>query len=181
MRDVKKVTNIALLTAMALAISLIEHMIPIPVPIPGAKLGFSNMIILITLYFYGFGSAFVVGVLKSFLLMLITGSVTAFFYSLSGAVFSIIAMGIGLKLLSKYATFIGISEIGAFFHNFGQILVATIIMNNIKMYIYFPALVMMGIFTSFFVGLSVNYVVSHMERLNVGDVNNEKNHGFRGK
>lgn len=175
MSDTKKITNIALLTAMALAISLIEHMLPIPVPIPGAKLGFSNMIILISLYIYGFKSAFVVGILKSFLLMLITGSVTAFFYSFSGAVFSIISMGLALKLIFQYTSFIGISEIGAFFHNFGQILVAAIVMDNIKMYIYFPALVMMGIFTSFFVGLSVNYIISHMERLNIGDIRNENN------
>ena len=75
MKDFKKVTSIALLTSMALAVSLIEHMIPIPVPIPGAKLGFSNMIILLSLYFYSLKSALVVGILKSFLLVLITGSV----------------------------------------------------------------------------------------------------------
>lgn len=175
MRETRKVTNIALLTAMALAISLIEHMIPLPVPIPGAKLGFSNMIILITLYIYGFKNAIVVAMLKSFLLVLITGSVTAFFYSFAGAVLSAIAMGLALKFWFGPMTFIGISEIGAFFHNFGQILVATIVMGNIKMYYYFPALVMMGIFTSFFVGLSVNYVIGHMEKINLGDINNEKN------
>lgn len=175
MNQTKKITNTALLTAMALAISLIEHSLPIPVPIPGAKLGFSNMIILLSLYIYGFKAAFIVGILKSFLLMLITGSVTAFFYSLSGAIFSIISMALALKFIFKYTSFIGISEIGAFFHNFGQILVASIVMSNIKMYIYFPALVIMGIFTSFFVGLSVNYVTSHIERLNIGDINNEKN------
>ncbi len=174
MKDLKKVTNIALLTAMALAISLIEHMIPIPVPIPGAKLGFSNMIILLTLYFYGMKSALLVGVLKSFLLMLITGSVTAFFYSFAGAVLASLAMGLSLKLLNRFSSFVGISEIGAFFHNLGQILVAAIFMGNIKMLIYFPALVMMGVFTSFFVGLSVNYVASHMEKLNIGDIKNEK-------
>lgn len=174
MKDLKKVTNIALLTAMALAISLIEHMIPIPVPIPGAKLGFSNMIILLTLYFYGMKSALLVGVLKSFLLMLITGSVTAFFYSFAGAVLASLAMGLSLKLLNRFSSFVGISEIGAFFHNLGQILVAAIFMGNIKMLIYFPALVMMGVFTSFFVGLSVNYVSSHMEKLNIGDIKNEK-------
>lgn len=174
MKDLKKVTNIALLTAMALAISLIEHMIPIPVPIPGAKLGFSNMIILLTLYFYGMKSALLVGVLKSFLLMLITGSVTAFFYSFAGAVLASLAMGLSLKLLNRYSSFVGISEIGAFFHNLGQILVAAVFMGNIKMLIYFPALVMMGVFTSFFVGLSVNYVASHMEKLNIGDIKNEK-------
>ncbi|WP_296141932.1 Gx transporter family protein [uncultured Anaerococcus sp.] len=174
MRDIKKITNIGLLTAMALAISLIEHMIPIPVPIPGAKLGFSNMIILLTLYFYGLKSALLVGVLKSFLLMLITGSVTAFFYSFAGAILASISMGLSLKLLNKFSSFIGISEIGAFFHNLGQILVAAVFMGNIKMLIYFPALVMMGVFTSFFVGLSVNYVASHMDKLNIGDIKNEK-------
>lgn len=174
MKDIRNVTNIALLTAMALAISLLEHMIPLPVPIPGAKLGFSNMIILITLYMYGFKSALLVGVLKSFLLMLITGSVSAFFYSIAGAILSAIAMAISLKYLSKIASFIGISEIGAFFHNLGQILVAMIFMGNVKMIIYFPALVIMGVFTSFFVGLSVNYVTSHMKKLNLGDINNEK-------
>lgn len=176
MKDIRNVTNIALLTAMALAISLLEHMIPLPVPIPGAKLGFSNMIILITLYMYGFKSALIVGVLKSFLLMLITGSVSAFFYSISGAILSSIAMAISLKYLSKIASFIGISEIGAFFHNLGQILVAMVFMGNVKMIIYFPALVIMGVFTSFFVGLSVNYVTSHMKKLNLGDINNEKDH-----
>lgn len=174
MKDIRNVTNIALLTAMALAISLLEHMIPLPVPIPGAKLGFSNMIILITLYMYGFKSALIVGVLKSFLLMLITGSVSAFFYSIAGAILSAIAMAISLKYLSKIASFIGISEIGAFFHNLGQILVAMVFMGNVKMIIYFPALVIMGVFTSFFVGLSVNYVTSHMKKLNLGDINNEK-------
>ena len=174
MKDIRNVTNIALLTAMTLAISLLEHMIPLPVPIPGAKLGFSNMIILITLYMYGFKSALIVGVLKSFLLMLITGSVSAFFYSIAGAILSAIAMAISLKYLSKIASFIGISEIGAFFHNLGQILVAMVFMGNVKMIIYFPALVIMGVFTSFFVGLSVNYVTSHMKKLNLGDINNEK-------
>ncbi|WP_282929561.1 Gx transporter family protein [Anaerococcus sp. Marseille-Q7828] len=174
MKDIRNVTNIALLTAMALAISLLEHMIPLPVPIPGAKLGFSNMIILITLYMYGFKSALLVGVLKSFLLMLITGSVSAFFYSIAGAILSAIAMAIALKYLSKITSFIGISEIGAFFHNLGQILVAMVFMGNVKMIIYFPALVIMGVFTSFFVGLSVNYVTSHMKKLNLGDINNEK-------
>ena len=119
-------------------------------------------------------SALLVGVLKSFLLMLITGSVTAFFYSFAGAVLASLAMGLSLKLLNRFSSFVGISEIGAFFHNLGQILVAAIFMGNIKMLIYFPALVMMGVFTSFFVGLSVNYVASHMEKLNIGDIKNEK-------
>ena len=107
--------------------------------------------------------------------MLITGSVSAFFYSIAGAILASISMAISLKYLSRLMSFIGISEIGAFFHNLGQIIVAIIFMSNVKMLIYFPALVIMGVFTSFFVGLSVNYVTSHMKKLNLGEINNEKN------
>ena len=100
--------------------------------------------------------------------MLITGSVSAFFYSVAGAILSSISMAIAIKGLDKGRSFIAISEIGAFFHNFGQILVAIVVMSNVKMLYYFPALVMMGIFTSFFVGLSVNYIAKHMDKIKLG-------------
>ncbi len=45
-KDIRKITTMALLVAMALAISLVEHFIPLPIPIPGAKLGLSNIILL---------------------------------------------------------------------------------------------------------------------------------------
>ena len=43
--NVKVYVNLSLLTALSLAISLIESMVPMPVPIPGARLGFSNIVI----------------------------------------------------------------------------------------------------------------------------------------
>jgi heptaprenyl diphosphate synthase len=64
---------------------------------------------------------------------------------------------------------VGVSEIGAFFHNLGQILVAMVFMNNVKMIYYFPILVLIGVFTGFFVGLSSNYIINHMEKLNFGE------------
>ena len=52
--NVKVYVNLSLLTALSLAISLIESMVPMPVPIPGARLGFSNIIILVCIYFYDY-------------------------------------------------------------------------------------------------------------------------------
>lgn len=80
--QVRKITNLALFTAMALAISLLEHYIPLPIPIPGAKLGLSNIILLVGLYFYGLKAGLTIGILKSFLLILITGMVSSFFSQL---------------------------------------------------------------------------------------------------
>ena len=45
----KKLTLLALFTAIALVISLIETALPVLVPIPGIKLGLSNIITLIML------------------------------------------------------------------------------------------------------------------------------------
>ena len=75
-KNIKDLTNMALLVALALIISLIELQIPVPVPIPGAKLGLSNIIILVSLYFYGFKASLTIALLKSFMLVLITGAVT---------------------------------------------------------------------------------------------------------
>ena len=159
--------NLALLLALSLAISLIESAIPMPVPIPGARLGFSNIIILVSICLYDYKKALCVSVLKSFLLVLITGSVMSFFYSFVGAIFSTTAMYFSLKKINDDFSLIGVSEIGAFFHNLGQILVAIFFMQNIKMFYYFPVLVSIGIFTGFFVGLSSNFIVEHLEKIGV--------------
>lgn len=159
--------NLALLLALSLAVSLIESAIPMPVPIPGARLGFSNIIILVSICLYDYKKALCVSVLKSFLLVLITGSVMSFFYSFVGAIFSTTAMYFSLKKVNDDFSLIGVSEIGAFFHNLGQILVAIFFMQNIKMFYYFPVLVFIGIFTGFFVGLSSNFIVEHLEKIGV--------------
>ena len=159
--------NLALLLALSLAVSLIESAIPMPVPIPGARLGFSNIIILVSICLYDYKKALCVSVLKSFLLVLITGSVMSFFYSFVGAIFSTTAMYFSLKKVDDDFSLIGVSEIGAFFHNLGQILVAIFFMQNIKMFYYFPVLVFIGIFTGFFVGLSSNFIVEHLEKIGV--------------
>lgn len=159
--------NLALFTALSLAISLIESMVPMPVPIPGARLGFSNIIILIAIYFYDYKKALTVSILKSFLLVLITGSVMSFFYSIVGAIFSTSAMYFAIKKLDDDFSLIGVSEIGAFFHNLGQIIVAIFFMQNIKMFYYFPILVFIGIFTGFFVGLSTSFMIKHLEKIGV--------------
>ena len=159
--------NLSLLLALSLAISLIESTVPMPVPIPGARLGFSNIIILLSICLYDFKKALCVSVLKSFLLVLITGSVMSFFYSFVGAIFSTTAMYFSLKKVNDDFSLIGVSEIGAFFHNLGQIIVAIFFMQNIKMFYYFPVLVFIGIFTGFFVGLSSNFIVEHLKKIGV--------------
>lgn len=165
MKDLRKLIYISLLTTIALVISLIESSIPIPIPIPGAKLGLSNLVILTTIVVFGFSYAIIVGVLKSLLLVLITGSVTSVFYSLFGSIISIIVMTLAYIYLSKYLSLIGVSILGSIAHNFSQILVGSIMLSNFKLFIYLPILMIVGLFTGIFVGISATYVSKHLKTI----------------
>ncbi len=65
--------------SIGLALGIIESMMPVPFVAPGAKLGLSNMVILITLALFGFREAMTVGVLKSIVFTLVVGSVSSLF------------------------------------------------------------------------------------------------------
>ena len=61
---VKRLTRCALLTAIALAIFVLEAQIPIPFPVPGMKLGLSNIITLFALFSFGWKDALAIVVIR---------------------------------------------------------------------------------------------------------------------
>lgn len=161
MKNNRKLIYLSLLSAMGIVLGLFESMIPLPVAIPGARLGLSNMVVLVTIVSIGYKEGFIVSIFKTVLLALVTGAVSSFFFSFAGAVLSSIAMIISHKFLRKYLSLIGISEIGSFFHNLGQVLVASFIMKTTAIFAYLPILVILGIFTGFFVGLASIYITNN--------------------
>lgn len=165
----RKLIYIAILTAIALVISLFESVIPLPFLVPGAKLGLSNIVVLVTLVVFGFKEAMAVGILKSFSLMLVSGSVTSMLYSMAGSIGSILVMFIAYKYFSKYLSLIGVSILGSTMHNACQITVAAILTQSLLIYTYLPMLILVGLFTGFFVGLASIYVSRHLIKLGIGD------------
>lgn len=157
----------ALLVAMALAVSLIESMIPLPFIVPGFKLGLSNMVILVTMNIFDFKRGFLVAVLKSVLLMLIVGFGPSFLYSFAGAVLSTIMMGISMKFFNNIFSILGISIIGAVCHNFAQVSVASFMLGSIMLFSYLPVLTIVGTVTGYFVGLGAFNVSGHLKKLNI--------------
>ena len=49
----KNVALYGLLVALAFIFSYVEHMIPVPIPIPGVKLGLANLVNVVGLYTVG--------------------------------------------------------------------------------------------------------------------------------
>ncbi len=164
MKKINKLIFLSLLVSIGLALSVLESTIPLPLPVPGAKLGLSNMVILLTLVLFGFKEGIIVAALKSIVFVLVTGSVSSLFYSLSGAILSCIIMYIIYKYFSNIFSLIGISIFGAVAHNFAQVTVAVLMMSNLKIYSYLPILLLISLFTGYFVGLSSIYISKNLER-----------------
>ncbi len=164
LKNTRTMIFLALLVGIALVISLFESMIPVPFVAPGAKLGLSNIVILVTLVVFGYRRAVTVACLKSVLLMLITGAVSSMFFSLAGAFFATTVMHVAYsRFYPRVFSYIGVSILGAVAHNFGQLTVAYAIMRNQFIYSYLPVLVLAGLFTGFFVGLTGRYVTKNLQ------------------
>lgn len=165
--QIRKMVFLALLVSMGVALGFIESMIPLPLPLPGARLGLSNLVVLTSLLVFGNKEGFIVAFLKSLLLMLVTGNVMAFFYSTTGSILSCLAMIGAIRWIMPRISSIGVSLIGASFHNLGQVSVACLIVSNWRIFAYLPMLLLLGIFTGFFVGLGSNFIVDQMKRNNI--------------
>lgn len=165
MKRTRELVFTALLVSIALAVLLIETMIPMPFMVPGAKLGLSNMIILVTLVVFNFKRGFQVAILKSLLLMLVTGFGPSFLYSFAGAIFSTCMMGLTLRYATRAFSTLGVSIIGAVAHNFAQVTVASYVLGSMMVYTYFPFLTFIGMVTGYFVGLGAYNVSSHLKKI----------------
>lgn len=164
MKKLNKNIFLSILVSIGLGLSVLESSIPLPIAIPGARLGLSNMVVLVTLVVFGFKEGIIVSALKSIVLMLITGSVSSFIYSFSGAIVSCIAMYLVYRYFSSIFSLIGVSIFGALFHNFTQVSIASLMMNNIRIYTYLPFLMLLSLFTGYFVGLSSIYIIKNLRK-----------------
>lgn len=164
MVKLKKTIFLSILVSIGLALSIIESTIPLPIIIPGARLGLSNMVVLITLVMFGLNEGMAVSGLKSIVLMLVTGSISSLIYSFAGSIISCLVMYIIYKYFSKTFSLIGVSIFGALTHNFVQVSIASIMLKNMRIYTYLPFLMLTSIFTGYFVGLASIYIIKNLRK-----------------
>lgn len=167
MHRTKRLVFLSLLTSLAIVIYVIEAQLPVLLPVPGVKLGLSNMVSLSTLLIFGPGACLSVLMLRIVLGSLLTGSVSAMFFSLAGGLISNLGMIALYLLFKKHISIWVISIIGSILHNIGQLLVAAIIIQNLKIYYYLPILLISGVITGFFVGLGAHFIQQQIKRLGI--------------
>lgn len=157
-----KITYVALLLAFAVVIHTVESLFPLPIPIPGAKLGLANIITLLTLRLYGLPSGLVIAAGRSLLSSFFTGKFLGpgFAMSLAAGVISCLVMYLLTRLEWRGSvSIISVSVSGAVMHNLVQLLVAGLLLwNFILIQGYFPFLVLLAVPTGIFTGIAADYL-----------------------
>ena len=164
---IKKIAFLGLFTSAALILSFLETLIPNIVPIPGFKIGLANFAILLALYIYDFKEAIIVDLVRILLSALLFGSMFSLFYSLSGAVLAL-AVEIVFKKIDKFSV-LGVSVLGAIFHNVGQFILAICILKSFSLLYYLPFTLIFCILTGAFNGYLVLILKDRLKKLTKND------------
>lgn len=149
--------QLALLTALALIIFVVELQIPNPFPIPGVKLGLANIITVYAVYHYRAREVLLVVLIRILLGAVFSGNMAAMLYSLAGGMLCLVGMLPLKRLLSEKYLWV-LSVLGAVFHNIGQIAAACLIAGW-GVLAYLPFLLVSGCLAGAFTGVCAQLVV----------------------
>lgn len=159
--NVRKLTQLAMLTGVALIIFVIELQIPNPFPIPGIKLGLANIITIYAVYRFRAGEVMMIVFCRIFLAAIFGGNMMALVYSFAGSALCLAGMLFLRKIIDKNHIWLA-SVFGAVLHNIGQIAVAVLVMGT-GILVYLPFLLVSGCLAGAFTGMCAQYVVKRIK------------------
>lgn len=156
---IRRLTLCAFLCAVALALSFFESQLPSSlIPLPGVKLGLSNIVTLFALYSLGLKPAAGIVFCRCILSSFFGGGISALAFSLFGGAFAIFFMWLAMKC-GLFSIF-GVSLAGAAAHGIGQIVAACIMLGSLSAIFYLPIL----LFASLITGAVIAFITAFLLR-----------------
>lgn len=128
----------------------VESLLPLFAGVPGIKLGLPNLIVVFLLYTYGGKEAMLVSTVRILIIGFLFGNLYSIAFSLAGGLCSLAGMRL-LKRIPGFSVF-GISVAGGVLHNMGQLLIASAVVENFRVFYYFSVLLVSGIITGLMIG-----------------------------
>ena len=158
MSKTRKLAFMAVLTAAALTVFVIEAQLPTLVPIPGVKPGLANVITLAAMLLLGRREAGAILLVRIIMSAMFVGSPATLMYSAAGGTLAYIAMCALTAAIPEKRLWVT-SAVAALCHNFGQLLCCVLIVKTPGVFIYAPILAVSGIITGVFTGFAAMYLV----------------------
>ena len=160
----RKLTTMALLSAVALTIFIVEAQIPALVPIPGVKLGLANIVTVYAVYAMGAKEGAAILFARIFLGAIFSGNFGTILYSAAGGALAILTT-IGLKFVLRENQLWITGCLGAIAHSVGQMIVAVWVTGTPSLLIYLPVLIVCSVITGIFTGLCAQLLVKRGKNL----------------
>ena len=161
---VKKLTLLAMLSAIALTIFMVEAQIPPVVPLPGVKLGLANIVTVFAVFVLGPKEGGLVLAVRVFLGAVFAGNFSTIFYSAAGGACAIWVTILLRKILKENQMWIA-GCLGAMAHSIGQMIMAVLVTGTPSIIIYLPALLICSIITGIFTGLCAQLLVKRGNKI----------------
>ena len=161
---IRRLTLMGLLTAIALIIFTVEAQIPALVPIPGVKMGLSNIITVFAVFMLGPVDGALILTARIFLGAVFAGNFSTILYSAAGGALAILVT-IGLRRVLKKEQLWVAGCLGAVAHSVGQMIAAIAIAGTPGLIIYLPVMIVCSIITGLFTGLCAQVLVNRGDRL----------------
>ena len=162
-RGAGRVARLALLTAIALTIFLVEAQLP-AAPIPGVKLGLANIVTVYAVFALGPRDALMVLCARVFLGAVFSGQMMTLLYSGAGGLLSWQALCLLCRLLDRKQMWLA-SPVAGMCHNVGQLLAAAGVMRTWAVLAYLPYLVIAGVVAGLFTGVAAQALDGRLEKL----------------
>lgn len=153
-----------MLLALSVVLNIIENAIPLfNGNVPGVKLGLANIVILFVLYTYTFKDALFLSVIRVFLVGILRTGIfsVAFWFSLGGALLSIVAMYLVKRFTKLSIT--GVSVVGSVFHSLGQIIVTALLLDSVQAFAYLPIILLFAVPTGVLTGIISKELIKYFE------------------
>jgi len=157
-----KIAFFGMMVALAFTFSYLESLIPFNFGIPGVKLGLANLVVVVALYTMKPGEAFFIAIARILLAGLTFGNAYSLAYSLCGGILSFAVM---LLFKRTKLSVIGVSILGGICHNIGQIIVAAIVMDTIRIAYYLPVLLIAGLVTGLLLGIVSKMIIERYQKI----------------
>ncbi len=149
----------ALLTAIALTIFMIESHIPPLVPIPGIKLGLANIVTVFAVFAMGPKEAASILFVRVFLGAVFAGNFSTILYSGAGGLAAILITIALRKILTHNQLWVA-GALAAIGHSVGQMAMAIAISRTPGLAVYLPMMIVCSIITGIFTGLCAQFVLN---------------------
>ena len=155
----RKLTTLSMLTAIALTIFMVEAQIPPLTPVPGIKMGLSNIITVFIVFAIGPKEAAAVLFVRVFLGAVFAGNFSTILYSGAGGFCAIVLTILLRKILTKKQLWIA-GVCGAIAHSVGQMAMAMLLLGTPSVIVYLPVMIIISIITGLFTGLCAQFLVN---------------------